>query len=152
MLALGFRDKPTTCQAVDLMKLQNKELQNDFFKQLDSIRHIQYPNNDQETEIMVDFTPAMLKQFLKDIDTATLSKTGRFEKEYYFNIAPKGYSDPKVCKDKISVEFDFATCTYRMVIWNSFLVEPNWCTEHQVVYGFTIKNNKIIDLERNEAG
>jgi len=134
------------------MQLQNKVLQENFFNQLDSILHVQYPKNDKEAGISVDLNQILLSQFLKDIDPSTFSKTGRFEKEYHFNIAPAAYSDPETCKDKISIEFYPERCMYRMVIRNSFLVEPNWCTEHQVIYSFTIENDKIEGFERNEAG
>ena len=140
------------CQALDLMKLQNKKIQDDFFKQLDSIRKVQYPDNDQETEIMIDIDRKLLTQFLKDIDQPALTKNKSFEKEYHFNIAPKEYSDPKKCKDKISVEFYPENCGYRMVIWNTFLVEENWCTESQVIYSFDIQNDRITNFSRNLAG
>ncbi len=134
------------------MKLKNKEISTSFFTQLDSIRRVQYSKNDQETEIFVDINPNILIQFLKDIDQVELSKNGQFEKEYHFNIAPIGYSDPPKCKDKISIQFFPETCKYRMVIWNTFLVEPDWCTESQVVYSFEIKDNQIKNFWRNEAG
>ena len=154
LLAIAFTSCRQTqkCQALGLMKLQNKKFQDDFFKQLDSIRKVQYPNNDQETEIMIDIDRKLLIQFLKDIDQPALSKNKSFEKEYHFNIAPKEYSDPPECKDKISVEFYPENCGYRMVIWNTFLVEENWCTESQVVYGFEIQNDRVVNFSRNEAG
>ena len=141
-----------TCKAMDFMRLQNKALQDDFFIQLDSIRHVQYPNNDQAIGITVDLTPALLIQFLKDIDQDSLIKNERFEKEYHFNIAPEGYSDPPKCKDKISIEYYPESCKYRMVILNTFLSESNWCTGHQVVYSFGIKGDRVVDFGRNEAG
>ena len=143
---------PVPCQGLDFMKLQNQGLQDDLFKKIDSIRRVQYPDNDQAKEIMIDLTPKMLNQFLKDIDQAVLSKTGKFEKEYHFNIAPKEFSDPPICKDKISIEFYTENCRYRMMIWNTFLAEPGWCTESQVIYSFEIKDDGITGFERNEAG
>lgn len=158
VIACKSVDKPTinddseTCQASDFLKLQDEKLQNIFFQQLDSTTHIQYPNNDQEKEIMIDLTPNLLMQFLRDVDKTALLKTGRFEKEYHFNIAPKGFSDPETCKDKISIEFYPQNCSYRMMIWNTFLAEPDWCAESQVIYNFEINNDKITGLTRNEAG
>ena len=140
------------CSAIDFLSLKDEKLQTNFFTQLDSIRKAQYPNDDQENEIMIDITSALLNSFLNDIDQSVLSKTKGFAKEYHFNIAPKGYADPKKCKDKISIEFYQENCRYRMTIWNTFLVENDWCSEHQVIYGFEIKNGQIIDFERNEAG
>lgn len=147
-----FGQSQSACKALDFMKLQNKALQKKFFLQLDSIRNVQYPNSDQETEIMVDINSNLLTQFLKDIDQTALSKNGRFEKEYHFNIAPKGFSDPKTCTDKISIEFYPEHCSYQMIIWNTFLVEPDWCSEHQIMYSFEIKDNRIINFRRDEAG
>ncbi len=137
--------------ALDFMQLNNKEFQNKFFILLDSVRNFQHPPNDKEKEMMVDLNQKLLNQFLKDIDTKEFSKNNTFEKEYHFNIAPKNYSDPADCKDKISVQY-FPGKGYRVVIFNTFLVEPNWCTEHTVVYGFEIKGNRIINFGRNEAG
>jgi len=101
---------------------------------------------------MIDLNPTLLAQFLKDINQKALVNNGQFEKEYHFNIAPKGYSDPKTCKDKISIEFYPDKCGYRMVIWNTFLVETDWCTESQVIYSFEIRGDQIMDFHRNEAG
>jgi len=144
----------STCKGktVDFLKLKNKELQADFFSKLDSIRKVQYPDNDQETSIMVDLTPEYLIKFLNDIDLDSLKVNKEFEEGYHFNIAPKDYTDPEVCKDKIAVSFEVENCSFRLNIYNTFLVEPNWCTESMVVYGFKIKNDKIVDFWRQEAG
>jgi hypothetical protein len=140
------------CQVLDFMKLQKKNLEDNFFRQLDSVRRIQYPDNDQEKEKMIDLNPTLLAQFLKDIDQNALLNNGQFEKEYHFNIAPKGYSDPEKCRDKISIEFSPDDCRYRFVIWNTFLAEPGWCTESQVIYSFEIRGDQLMGFYRNEAG
>lgn len=149
---MEFDSDQKICQALNFMKLKNKSVQDNFFNHLDSIRKFQYPENNQETEIMVDLNQMLLNQFLKDIKQVVFSKTGRFEKEYYFDIAPEGYRDNETCKDKISIEFNPKSCRYQMVIHNTFLVEPNWCTESQVIYSFEIKGDRIINFSRNEAG
>lgn len=136
----------------DFLKLNQQDLQTDLFVKIDSIRKIQYPENDQETSIMVDLTAEYLTRFLNDIDADSLTKNQQFEKEYHFNIAPEGFTDPTDCKDKIAVSFDDKDCSFRLNIYNTFLVEPNWCTESIVVYGFKIKNSRIIDSWRQEAG
>ncbi len=136
----------------DFLKLNHQDLQTDLFEKIDSIRKVQYPENDQETSIMVDLTAEYLTRFLNDIDADSLTKNQRFEKEYHFNIAPEGFTDPTDCKDKIAVSFDDKDCSFRLNIYNTFLVEPNWCTESMVVYGFKIKNSRIIDFWRQEAG
>jgi hypothetical protein len=136
----------------DFLILKRKDLQIGLFAKIDSIRKVQYPDNDQETSIMVDLTAEYLTRFLNDLDSDSLTKIQRFEKEYHFSIAPKGFTDPADCKDKIAVSLDEKDCSFRLNIYNTFLVEPNWCTESMVVYGFKIKNNRIIDFWRQEAG
>lgn len=139
-----------TCSPEDFLKLKDKHLQEDFFAHLDSIRKVQYPNNNQDTNIFVDLTPKLLSRFLKDIDKDILIMTGRFEREYHFNIAPPGYSDPEICKDKISLLFNTESCSFRMIIYNTFFAE--WCQESSVVYVFQINGNRITEFWRNEAG
>ena len=101
---------------------------------------------------MVDLTPEYLIEFFADINLDSLTANKQFEKEYHFNIAPKEYTDPQICKDKIDVSFDAENCSFRLNVYNTFLVEPDWCTESMVVYGFKIKNDKIVDFWRQEAG
>jgi hypothetical protein len=76
----------------------------------------------------------------------------RFAKTYHFNIAPKGYTDPEKCEDKIEVRFDEKNCSFQLFIYNTFLVEPDWCTESMVIYGFKLERGKIVDFWRQEAG
>ncbi len=149
---LQIDSTPCTAKANDFLKLKDKALQKEFFFMLDSIRKVQYPDNDQELTIMVDLTPEYLNKFLADLNNDSLRLKNTFEKEYHFNIAPKGYTDPKVCKDKIQITFDEEHCSFRMNIYNTFLVEPNWCTESTIVYTFKIEGDRIIDFGRNEAG
>ena len=144
----------STCSETisDFLKLNQQDLQTDVFVKIDSIRKVQYPDSDQETSIMVDLTAEYLTRFLNDIETDSLKKNQGFEKEYHFDIAPEGFTDPTECKDKIAVSFDNKDCSFRLNIYNTFLVEPNWCTESMVVYGFKIENSRIIDFWRQEAG
>lgn len=142
----------TACnkKAIDFLKLANKNIQTDFFHQLDSIRKVQYPQNNQDTAIFVDLTPALLDRFLRDMNKNEFSKTGKFKKEYYFSIAPPKYTDSKECKDAISITFDKKTCSYLLVIYNVF--PADWCQESSVIYGFKIIENRISNFRRNEAG
>jgi hypothetical protein len=136
--------------AMDFLKLSDKTIRADFFHQLDSIRKDHYPKNDQDTAIFVDLTPKLLDKFIKDLNKDQLYKTGEFEKEYNFNIAPPQYTDSKECKDKVSLTFDKKTCSFRLIIFNEFFAE--WCQESTVVYAFKINGDKIWDFGRNEAG
>ncbi|SFT43354.1 hypothetical protein SAMN05216474_0540 [Lishizhenia tianjinensis] len=139
-------------KAEDFLKLKGTGLQADFFSKLDSIRKVQYPNNDQETSIMVDLTLEYLKEFLADINLDSLTANNQFEKEYHFNIAPKGYTDPEICKDKIAMNFEAKNCSFRLSVYNTFLAQPDWCVESMVIYGFKIENDKIVHFWRQEAG
>lgn len=139
-------------KAADFIKLKKKNLQSTFFLKLDSIRKVQYPNNDQESSIMVDITPEYLNDFLTTLNIDTLKSKHRFTKEYHFNVAPKGYTDPKLCKDKIEIVFDSKNCCFRLNIYNTFLVDSDWCTESMVVYVFQIINDTIVTFWRNEVG
>src|SRR5690606_2091025 len=143
-----------TCsvKAVDFFKLKDSTIQSDFFAKLDSIRKIQYPEDDQENSIMVDITPEYLNQFLADIKIDSLEINNSFEKAYHFNIAPQDYTDPEICKDTIKVIFDDENCTFHLNVYNTFLVELDWCTESIVMYGFRIINGKVTDFWRQEAG
>lgn len=142
----------TTCEktALDFLRLANKNIQTDFFHQLDSIRKVQYPENDQDTAIFVDLTPKLLNKFLRDLNKDVFSKTGNFEKDYNFNIAPPKYTDSKECKDNISITFDKRACSFRLVICNEFFAE--WCQESVVVYTLKADGNKILLIWRDVAG
>jgi hypothetical protein len=142
----------TNYVAADFLKLKNNTLQIIFFNKLDSIRKVQYPKNNHEVSIMVDLTPKYLNDFLTSINLDSLSQNNMFGKDYHFNVAPKGYSDPKVCDDRIEVYFDKSNCQFTMKIYNTFLVENDWCTESMVIYGFTISGKSIVSFSRNEAG
>lgn len=146
------QSETTACNsaATDILKLRDKIIQADFFHQLDSIRKVQYPNNDQDTAIFVDFTPILLNRFLKDVNKEQLTNTGEFEKEYNFNISPPQYKDSKECKDKISLTFDKETCSFHITIFNEFFAE--WCQESSVTYLFQIVDSKISNFTRSETG
>lgn len=136
--------------ALDFMKLEDKNIQAAFFHQLDSIKKVQFPNNDQDTTIYVDITPKILENFLMNLDKDQLAKTGEFEKEYNFNIAPPNFTYSKECKDRISITFDKNKCSFRLVIINQFFSE--WCQESIVIYDFRILEDKITNFERYLVG
>lgn len=138
--------------ASDFLLMRSKHLQEQFFYNIDSIRKIQYPNEAVDTSILADITPYYLNVFLRDINIETLVLHKAFSKSYHFNYAPEGYSDPKVCDDDIRLYFDTSTCSFRLVLYNTFLVEPDWCTESAVIYHFKIENDRITSFGRQEAG
>lgn len=140
------------CSAADFLLLSQNELQTEFFSKLDSIRKVQYPDLDQEVNIMVDISPDYLDQFMEDIQIDSLSQNLEFSQDYHFNIAPSEYTDPEKCADNISVAFDPTDCFFRLAVFNTFLVDEDWCVESAVIYAFQIGEGKILNLERNEAG
>lgn len=141
-----------TCEAAGLKRLMEPALFESFFHCLDSMRHVQYPNGDQDTTHSVDMNPLVLSTFLERLDYPELISRGEAEMTFQFNIAPAGYSDPPVCTDKVTIQYLPDECAFRMVITSHFLVPPNWCTGQQVVYGFRIGPDRILDFGRNEAG
>lgn len=100
----------------------------------------------------MDITPTYLNLFLNDINIDSLEKNNYFEMKYHFNIAPKGYKDPEACKDMIRLYFDNKFCHFVLIIDNTFLVEPDWCTESSVLYHIEIEKNNIKYFGRQEAG
>ena len=140
------------CDAAGLKRLLEPELFESFFHCVDSMRRVQYPEGDQDTAQSVDVSRAVMKRFLSGLDYTSLEMAGEAEMEFHFNIAPNGYTDPPACKDKVSIHFDPGGCHFRMVVYNTFLVPPNWCTEGTVVYAFTIGRNRVLDFYRDEAG
>lgn len=140
------------CQPSDILILADPVVQSDFFLQLDSVVKQQYPNNDLDTGGTVDMYPALLVDLMNDIDTGSLQNKFYWEDYYHFNRAPAGFTDPEYCKNKVSIEYLEDVCSYRMVLHHTFLVEPNWCTESQVVYFFKIINGQLSEFTRNAAG
>ncbi len=123
-----------------------------FFHCVDTVRRFQYPKGDQDTTISVDIPRHILHDFLRYLDDDALRLSGEAEMEFQFNIAPKGYIDPAVRKDKVSIRFFPERCRFRMVVSTHFLVPPNWCQGAQVVYGFTIGQDRVLAFYRDEAG
>ena len=140
----------TQTKASDILQLKLPVIQKSFFRQLDSMLKIQYPNNDQEKDIFVDLKPNMLNQFLSDLDTNLLIKKGAFDKSYHFNIAPPMYKDTKTCSDQITLEYDVHSNYFSLIISNRFYAE--WCQESAVRYFFILTKKKVILLDRTEAG
>ena len=140
------------CSPAIIKKLHDKRLMASFFDQLDSVRRIQYPHNDQDAGNSVDLNPKMLSQFISDINTETFSKTGTFQKHYFFDMAPASYKDSEKCKDVISIQFIPSSCSFRIEIHNAYPVENDCAGGSQVSYHFKIQNNNIVNFSRNEAG
>lgn len=151
-------DKPTIpvhsiYSSKDFLQLKNKELQADFFRVLDSTRKSQYRNNDQDIYNLVDITPDLLRKFLKDINADTLARHDVFEARYFFNIAPRSFTDSKKCDDLVTLRFFREDGSFRMIIDNVYPVEELGCAGGaQVIYGFKIRDNRIVDFDRQAAG
>ena len=148
----GMETTKVICSAIDFMQLSQKDIQTNFFYQLDSILKVQYPNNDQERCNSVDLTPYLLNEFLIKIDKETFQQSGEFTVIFNFNIACPKFYDSEICQDKISVRFFDKTCSFRIVIENNYMVEGDCIGGSQVVYGFDLQNSKVVNLNRQEAG
>ena len=142
----------TDCSPTTIKKLEDKRLMGYFFDRLDSVKRIQYPGNDQDTGNSVDLNPRLLSQFISDINTETFSKTGTFQKHYFFDMAPASYKDSEKCKDVISIQFIPSSCSFRIEIQNAYPVKNDCAGGSQVSYHFKIQNNSIVNFSRNEAG
>ena len=149
---VGPAPSATPCDPASLKRLLEPALFESFFHCVDSMRRVQYPEGDQDTTHSVDLPRSILPEFLNNLDYDELSAAGVAEMEFQFHIAPKGYADPPTCKDKVSVRFFPDRCYFRLVVSNNFLVPPNWCHGAQVVYGFTIGRDRVLDFYRDEAG
>ncbi len=140
------------CKSSDFLQLKDNTLQNQFLEKVDSILKVQYPNNDQEKSISPDINKFWLDKFLEDIITDSLLIKNTFFKKYHFNVSTKEHADPKECYDSIRLTFNPTSCSFTLVIDNSFFVPPNWCTQTTVLYYVTLKNGTITSFGRNEAG
>ena len=140
------------CDAASITRLLEPALFESFFHCVDSMRRVHYPDDDQDTTIAVDLSPYMLEEFLRQVDYDEFQRIGECGVGFQFNIAPKGHRDPPACRDSVWVHFSPERCGFRMVVKSTFLVEPNWCIEHNVSYGFRIGKDRVVDFGRNEAG
>jgi hypothetical protein len=75
-------------KSVDFLQLKDNQIQSNLFLKIDSIRSVQYPENDQETAIMVDLTPEYLNTFLSDINIDSLNATETLCKNVSFQYSP----------------------------------------------------------------
>lgn len=144
--------KMCSLSGADIMRLSDATYQKSFFAQLDSVKSWQYPEGITEDHQSVDIWPEMLNSFLGDLNPDSLIKSQSYQKEYDFGMAPEGFTDPATCTDRIEISFDQKSCSFRMEIHHSFLVQPNWCTEHVVIYAFEITDMGVVNFYRNEAG
>jgi len=148
----NFSKLDTTCSAITFLNLKNSEVQNSFFQELDSAPRHQYTEIIQDTNIMVDITPKYLLLFLDAIDEKSLKEANYFSQDYHFNIAPPQYSDPKKCTDRIAITYNPDSRSFTLQVFNTFLVEPDWCTESMVIYMFKLQGGSITNFARHEAG
>ena len=137
------------CAALDFTQLNDSQLFTSFFQQLDSVIAYQYPQGKSEYG---DINAAFMIEFLSDLNPDSLEKNNTFKKSYHFNRALEGYTDPEVCMDDIRIDFLPEECQFKMTIYETFLVSPDWCTEHASIYYFKITRNRISEFVRNEAG
>lgn len=137
------------CKPLDFLKLREKEIQVKFLHLIDSIKELQYPEESEPTTF-VDITQQYLINFLNDLNIDSLRINGFFEKEYDFNKKSQN-TDQVICQDAISVAYLEKDCSFMLHVLNTNFID-GWCGESSVVYLFKIKNDKVIDFIRREAG
>lgn len=156
----------SSCSVDDFLLLRKKSIQQDFFKKLDSVFAIQYPNI-KDRENSINITPKILNTYLNDINEQSLrDSVVVFEdvtlanKEYNFKFIPQSFKQWKTSnyKNNIYIRYSAKNCSFGLYINYSCLIdfeekdEENVAEEHLIFYHFRIINGKIVDFGRNEAG
>lgn len=159
------QEKTTNCSINDFLILKEKNIQQDFFKKIDSVFVIQYPNP-KDRESSINITPEILNKYLRDIDKQSLKDSlVVFEdvtlanKEYHFKFIPKSFNQWKTSnyKNNIYIRHSAKDCSFSLYINYSCLIdfegdEDDVVEEHLIFYYFRIINGKIVDFGRNEVG
>lgn len=148
--------KNNTCSFKDItILLEDKTLFNSLFEQIDTFKkdsakdEFDFINNDS---IFFSLKENYFTDFLQALKKEGNSNKNSFEKKYEFNAYPSEYKSKKSCSDLIQLSFDKKDCVYILTLDNNFYVEDFGCSEHNIFYTFTIKDNRIKLLHINGAG
>lgn len=153
------------CSVDDFLLLRKKDVQQDFFKKMDSIFVVQYPNK-KDRENTINVTPEILNRYLKDINEQSLrdslvvfNDVTLANKEYNFKFIPKSFHQWKTSnyKNTIYIRYSPNHCSFGLYINYSCIIdfedeEDKVIEEHLIFYHFKIVNGKIVDFGRNEVG
>jgi hypothetical protein len=139
------------CTAADFFDLKNKDLQTDFFAQLDAAYKAGIVENGGEVtadDVWQDITPEALQQFLGDAEKGGFAESKKFEKEYLSVTTPSNSKNSKSCMDRLSISFDDSACTFSLAIADATVDSDNECTESMSSLVFKITDGKILNFER----
>lgn len=137
------------CKAEDFFLLKENDIQQDFFKNLDSVLLIQYPDG-RKKAMFTDITGVMLKTFVQNVDSMRFLKDKLADLLYYDDLAAVQGVGGKL-KQSIEISFDESICGFRLLLINYF-ESAEYADESSVVYSFRILNNRIVDFYRQEVG
>lgn len=144
----------------DFLLLEDRFLQKDFFKKIDSISAIHYPTHKKKD--IVNITPKMLNRYLYDISQVYL-KDSIFsyditKKEYHYKMIHSEMQKYRTSdyKNIIYIEF-YKKKAFRLVINYSYTVqfekgEEPINVESSISYSFKIINKKIVGFDIQESG
>ena len=136
------------CTSNDIALLTKKDIRLLFFEKLDSTLQKQYQHEKEKTS--PELNGKILDQFLEDIDLKYFEQNFQFQKKYEFKLTPKSIHTLKEF-NTIELLYYPNDCSFRLSII-CFYVTKEFSDESSVVYIFKIKNNKLLDFKRQEAG
>jgi len=146
--------KAQECNLKVFLSLKSKNLQTDFFKKIDSVTAVQYPEGKAPT---VNITPKILNRYLNDIEKdLSQQPIGKkiVERTYHYNLVPPEFAQQASnTKNKIYLSFYPKSCDFTLhLLYSYFLKEHDVVVESLVIYYFTIIDGKIANFGRDEAG
>ena len=136
----------------DFLLLEDRFLQKDLFKKIDSISAIHYPKHKKKD--IVNITPKILNRYLYDINQVDLKNSipsyDITKKEYHQKHRTSDY------KNIIYIE-PYPDKSFRLVINYSYTVEfekgeESINVESSISYSFKIINKKIVAFDMQESG
>jgi len=142
--------QPCSTDIIEVLK--DPILQRSFFHIRDSILNLQFPDSTIKWTENTDLQPWMLNEFLDEVDVLEFERTAKYSLSMDLGLAPDGFQDSSTCKDEITLIHNRPGCRYSLWLNTSFFVEEHGCTEHTVVYFFTLNSAGIKNFRRDEAG
>ncbi len=144
----------------DFLLLEDKILQKDLFKKIDSVSAIHYPKHKKKD--IVNITPKMLSKYLYDISQLDLKDSipsyDISKKEYHHKMIHNEMQKYKTSdyENIIYIE-SYPNKTFRLVINYSYTVqfekgEEPISVESSISYSFKIVNRKIVGFDIQESG
>ena len=145
--------KAQECNLKVFLSLKNKTLQADFFRKIDSVTAVQYPEGKAPT---VNITPAILNKYLSDIEKDLSQQPIDeiiAERTYHYKLVPPEFAkQASNAKNKIYISFYPKGCVFTLhLLYSYYLKEHDVVVESSVIYYFTIIDGKIANFGRDES-